>query len=103
MDGGADWQKPDIGSQGMAWHTLSTTHPVETTFNIDTPYDYYYVSAWLCVYSEPHPYFWLYGGIATDRMAVAIDNVSLRVSVVPEPSAAILSAVGALAILRRRR
>ncbi|MCC7408164.1 MAG: PEP-CTERM sorting domain-containing protein [Phycisphaeraceae bacterium] len=98
---GAD--KPDVGSQGLQWHIFSMTNPAETTFNIATPYDYYYISVWQCVYAEAHPYFWLYGGKPTDRMAVAIDNVSLQVSVVPEPSVAILSAVGMLAILRRRR
>lgn len=31
--------KPDIGSLGMQWHTLSVTNPTDTSFNIETTYD----------------------------------------------------------------
>ncbi|MCC7409826.1 MAG: hypothetical protein IT442_17300, partial [Phycisphaeraceae bacterium] len=79
--GGIGSDKPDVGSQGLQWHTFSATNPGDTTFNITTPYDYYYVSMWMTTYSEPHPYFWLYGKKPTDRMAVAVDNMDFRVTV----------------------
>lgn len=73
--------KTDIGSQGLQWHNLAADNAGAGDFNITTTYDYYYVSIWLTTYSEGHPYFWLYGGKPTDRMAVAIDNIDFRVSV----------------------
>ncbi|MCC7147056.1 MAG: PEP-CTERM sorting domain-containing protein [Phycisphaeraceae bacterium] len=76
-------EETDIGSQGMQWHTLSASNPDRTTFEITTPFDYYYISIWLTVYSEPHPYFWLQGGIAADTVAVAIDNIDMRLPVGP--------------------
>ncbi|MCC7203526.1 MAG: hypothetical protein IT441_00470 [Phycisphaeraceae bacterium] len=73
--------KPSIGSQGMQWHSLSGMYPETTTFNLDTTYDYYYISVWMTTYSEGHPYFWLYGGKPTDRLAIGIDNIDFRVTV----------------------
>ncbi|MCC7408854.1 MAG: PEP-CTERM sorting domain-containing protein, partial [Phycisphaeraceae bacterium] len=77
--------KEDIGSQGLQWHNLSVDNAGVGSFNIDTTYDYYYISTWLTTYSEPHAYFWLYGGKPTDQMAVAIDNVDFRVTLAGAP------------------
>ncbi|MCC7145494.1 MAG: hypothetical protein IT443_03540 [Phycisphaeraceae bacterium] len=96
-------EKPDIGSQGLDWHTLSMDNPGTNTFEITTSYDYYYISAWLTVYIESHPYFWLYGGRPTDTMAAAIDNVSLQLPMIPEPTAAATALIGACALLAQRR
>jgi len=78
---GAYPAKPLTGSEGATWHSLSTSYPSSVTFNIDTPYQYYYISMWQCVYSEGHEYFWMYGGKIIDQLAIAIDNIDLRVSV----------------------
>ena len=75
------FDKPITGSQGQIWHNFSDMYPDQVTFNVSTPYPYYYVSVWQTVYSEPHDYFWLYNGKPSDQMAVAIDNIELRVSV----------------------
>ncbi|MCC7203527.1 MAG: hypothetical protein IT441_00475 [Phycisphaeraceae bacterium] len=53
------------------------------SFNLGQTYAYYYVEFWLCVYSEPHPYFWLYGGRPADEFSVAVDNVSLEMARIP--------------------
>ncbi len=70
-----------IESLGNQWNTLSVTDPSRTSFEITTPYDYYYISLYLVTYSEPHQYFWLYGGRVIDQMAVALDNIDFRLPV----------------------
>ncbi|MCC7145427.1 MAG: hypothetical protein IT443_03200 [Phycisphaeraceae bacterium] len=79
--GGIGSEEEDIGSQGLEWHSLSVTNADRTTFEITTPFDYYYVSVWLTVYSEPHPWFWLYGQEPADAMAAAVDNMDFRLAV----------------------
>ncbi|MCC7409023.1 MAG: hypothetical protein IT442_13210, partial [Phycisphaeraceae bacterium] len=64
---------------GSAANPVITTDAYDGSFQINQQYDYFYVVARMVVYSESHPYFWLYGGIPTDTMSVAIDNVSLQV------------------------
>jgi len=73
--------QPAVGSQGQLWHSFSAAFPSSVTFEIAQPYDNYYVSIWQTVYSEGHDYFWLYGGKIVDELAVAIDNIDLRVAV----------------------
>ncbi len=51
------------------------------SFPLDQTYDYYYIQIALYTYSEPHEYFWLWGGKPADQVAVAIDNVSFQVPV----------------------
>ncbi len=99
MDG--DPERPYLPSQGAQWHRYSdgwteiappgyVLGPGEGedgslyydgTFNIDQPYDYFYLTFRMVTYSEEHMYFWLYGGQPTDVMSIAIDNVSFQVSV----------------------
>lgn len=73
-----------VGSQGELWHSLSASFPSSVSFTISQPYDNYYVSVWQTVYSEGHEYYWMYAGKPSDQLAVAIDNVDLRVSVGPQ-------------------
>lgn len=75
------FDKPMTGSQGQVWHKFSDMYPSQVTFNISTPYPYYYVSVWQTVYSEPHPYYWMYASKPSDQMAVAIDNISLQLPI----------------------
>jgi len=70
-----------ITSLGNQWNHFSTDHPDRATFNITTPYPYYYISVYECVYAEGSQYFWLYGGKPTDTFAIGIDNISFRVAV----------------------
>jgi len=73
--------EPAIASLGNQWNDFSADHPDRATFEITTPYPYYYIAVWECVYSEGAQYWWLYGGKPADQMAVAIDNIDFRVSV----------------------
>jgi hypothetical protein len=50
-------------------------------FVIDETYDYFILTFRMLAYSEPHPYSWLLGGQPSDNFFLAIDNVSLQVSV----------------------
>ncbi|MCC7145420.1 MAG: hypothetical protein IT443_03165 [Phycisphaeraceae bacterium] len=74
-------EEPDVPSLGNQWNTLSVTDPDRTTFMISAPFDYYYISVWEVVYSENHPYFYQFGGQPADTLAVAIDNIVLRLPV----------------------
>ncbi|MCC7147035.1 MAG: PEP-CTERM sorting domain-containing protein [Phycisphaeraceae bacterium] len=78
---GAGSDQEPITSLGNQWNTLSTEHPDRVEFDVATPYDYYYVEINQFTYSEPHLYFWLYGGIPSDAFALGIDDISLKLSV----------------------
>jgi hypothetical protein len=69
---------------------------------VEEIFPYYVVAFRMHVYNEAHPYFWLVGGQITDTFALAIDNVSLRVTV-PEPTSLLLLSFGGVALARRRR
>jgi len=73
--------EPGIASQGNQWNSFSTDHPDRATFEITTPYPYYYITVWESVYSEGAQYWWLYGGKPSDQMAIAIDNIEFRLPV----------------------
>jgi hypothetical protein len=76
--------QPAVGSQGQLWHSLSSTFPTSVSFTIPQTYDNYYISVWQSVYSEGHEYYWLHNNRVVDQLAVAIDNMDLRVSVADE-------------------
>ncbi|MCC7147050.1 MAG: hypothetical protein IT443_11450 [Phycisphaeraceae bacterium] len=74
-------------SDGVTVYDGSMANPTTTvedgSFTIAQAYDYLYVFAYLVTYSESHVNFWLLGGAPSDPMSVAIDNVTLQVSVGP--------------------
>jgi hypothetical protein len=104
-----DPQRPYLPSQGDQWHAYSDgwteispsgyvpgpgegedglTLFYNGEFTIDDTYDYFYLTFRMTSYWFSHPYFWLHDGRPSDAMSVAIDNVSLQVSVgdpVPDP------------------
>jgi hypothetical protein len=96
IDGPFAMGLPTDTPSASVWKTLSdgvtvysgsqaspTTTTVDGSFSIAQKYDYLYVFAYLVTYSEGHPKFWLEGGSPADTMSVAIDNVTLQVSVGP--------------------
>lgn len=75
--------EPAITSLGDQWNDFSDDHPDRATFDIAQTYDYYYMEVYQIMYSELHPYFFIYGGRPTDSFALGVDNIDLRVSVTP--------------------
>lgn len=73
--------KPAVGSQGLAWHELSADYPSSATFTIDTPYPYYYISIYQSVATSALDPFW--EPLVSSRMAVAVDNIDLRLPLAP--------------------
>ncbi|MCC7147057.1 MAG: PEP-CTERM sorting domain-containing protein [Phycisphaeraceae bacterium] len=96
IDGPFAMGLPTDTPTASVWKTLSdgvtvysgskaspTTTTVDGTFNIAQAYDYLYVYASLVTYSESHMNFWMLGGAPSSQLSVAIDNVTLQVSVGP--------------------
>ncbi|MCC7409476.1 MAG: PEP-CTERM sorting domain-containing protein [Phycisphaeraceae bacterium] len=87
------------GTPDYKW--FGTNRVVKT--ELTQTYPYYVVGIYPIIYDESHTYFWLYGARITDDFAMGYDNFTLQVTVVPEPAALSLLALGGLALLRRRR
>ncbi len=69
------------GYTAAPWEGEDGGWTYDGTFDIDQAYDYLAITFRMVTYSESHLYFWLYGGKPTDALSIAIDNVSLQVSV----------------------
>ncbi|MCC7145425.1 MAG: hypothetical protein IT443_03190 [Phycisphaeraceae bacterium] len=78
-----------LPSQGDQWQTYSDgvtdsqSNYHDGSFTLNQTFPYYLLVIRLVTYSESHPYFWLEGGKPADSLSVAVDNVSLQVSVGP--------------------
>jgi len=63
----------------VQWRTLSDDFDVN--FTVDQAYPYYYVRLWMRAYVEPHVYWWWEGGRVVDTLAIALDDIDLRLPV----------------------
>lgn len=102
LDMFGDPERPYLPGQGGAWHGYAdgwteipppghviapgegedgATLFYDGTFEIDQPYDYFYLTVRMVTYNEAHPYFWLSPGQPADTMAIGVDDFSFQVSV----------------------
>ncbi len=81
-DANSNWTNVDwdnVVPEPPLWQTLSTDW--DGSFEITTPFSYYLVRLNGVVYHESHEYFWLYGGKPSSALAVAVDNISLKLPI----------------------